>query len=342
MPKEKTTADDFYARYVALGRNGYALAKDLGMQHSAVCKRIRRIEATLNANRKVVVHQPSDPDVPISVLMDHKKARYERLRNHEESAKLIKVRLRDKGVIALVMLGDPHLDNDGTDVGAFEQHCELIANTDGMYCTILGDVTDNWVGRLAKLYAQSSTTEWDAWRLTEHFISMVQEKLVFLVGGNHDAWSGTKDPLRWIMRQTASLYRQHAVRIEVHTDDGKRIRINARHDFKGISMWNPAHGPGRELQKGVRDHIAVCGHRHVSGHMILKDPDSGIAMHALQVASYKWIDHYAKEQGFPDQQLSPCAVTLIDTRLPDTHPDFIHVYWDPVKAAADLKALRAA
>ena len=67
---------------------------------------------------------------------------------------------------------------------------------------------------------------------------------------------------------------------------------------------------------GTRDHIYVAGHKHESAYSVLKDPIQGITMHAIKVASYKVYDRYAKERGFRDNSLSPCALTVIDPSLP--------------------------
>jgi ABC-type nitrate/sulfonate/bicarbonate transport system substrate-binding protein len=74
--------------------------------------------------------------------------------------------------------------------------------------------------------------------------------------------------------------------------------------------------------------------------MQLKDPQEGINMQAIQVASYKTYDTYAKEKGFRDQTLSPCCVTVINTELDEAHPDRIHVFWDAQEGARYLTLLR--
>jgi len=96
----------------------------------------------------------------------------------------------------------------------------------------------------------------------------------------------------------------------------------------------------RALQAGVRDHIALAGHRHESAYGVLKDPDSGITMHAIKVASYKVYDRFARDKGFRDQHLGPAALTIINPELPDAHPDLVKVYWDPEYGADMLTFLR--
>jgi hypothetical protein len=63
-------------------------------------------------------------------------------------------------------------------------------------------------------------------------------------------------------------------------------------------------------------------------------------MHTIKVASYKVYDRYARDKGFRDNALSPCAVTVINPRLAPTHPDMVKVFWEPEEGANYLTYLR--
>jgi hypothetical protein len=238
--------------------------------------------------------------------------------------------------------GDPHVDDDGTDLGTLLRHADLVRQTPGMYAGNVGDTTNNWVGRLARLYGQQSTTAKQAWMLAEHFIQRVGSKWLYMVGGNHDAWSGAGDPLRWITSQAGASYHETNVRLALRWQSGAEVRVNVRHDFAGSSQWNPAHGSMKAAIMGTRDHILVNGHRHVSGIGAVKDPTTGIVSTCLQVASYKVFDRYAKERGFRDQHIAPCAVTIIDpdAALAGRWASVIQPFWDPEAAAEYLAWLR--
>lgn len=271
-------------------------------------------------------------------LVEHRKRQFAKRKENEEARKLIQVKVNIDGPIGILHFGDPHVDDDGTDIIALEHHKKLCQTVEGLFAANVGDVTNNWVGRLAKLYGEQETSASQAWQLAEWLLKDL--KLLYLIGGNHDGWSGAGDPLKWITRQSGSLYQSSEVRIALQFPNGESVRINARHDFAGGSQWNPAHGPMKSVFHGVRDHIAICGHKHKSGYGIIKDPDSGIACHAIQVASYKLYDRYARDKGFRDQTLSPCVVTVIDPYLPQTHPDLVKPFWDADEAVDFLKYKR--
>lgn len=278
-----------------------------------------------------------DDDIPIEDLIDQRKREFAQKKKHEEATKLIPIQVKIPGPIGILHFGDPHVDDDGTDIETLERHSDL-TNEEAIFGANVGDTTNAWVGRLARLYADQNTGRKRALRIAEWFIR--RTKWVYMVGGNHDGWAGEDDPIKWIARQSSALYRPSEARLQLRFPDGEPFTINARHDFAGSSMYNPAHGPMKAIHMGTRDDLSTCGHRHVSGYGVLKDPASGRTCHALQIGSYKLYDRFAKDKGFRDQSLGPAAMTVIDPRLPASHPDRCKVFWDPDCGAQYLRMLR--
>lgn len=325
-------------------------ARELGMSARAMAVHISRMKAEGRPVPDTTYQQPTkakaeyeftpvpEPDVSIEELVALRKRQFSHKRDHEEASKLIPVKVKLSGPVGLLHFGDPHVDDDGTDIEALERHTDLVNRTPGLFGCNVGDTLNNWTGRLARLYAEQSTSATQAWRLAEWFVRRCP--WLYMIGGNHDLWSGAGDPLKWIARQAGAMYKASEARIELQFPNGLRVRVNARHDHSGSSIWNPAHGPMKAAMLGTRDHIYVAGHKHESAYSVLKDPQAGITMHALKVASYKVYDRYAKEHGFRDNAFSPCAVTVINTELPETHPDLVKVFWDPEEGAQYLTWLR--
>jgi hypothetical protein len=280
---------------------------------------------------------PSD-DIPVEELIAHRKRQFQHKREHEEASKLIPIRIKIGGPIGILHFGDPHVDDDGCDIEAIERHTALVNATDGLFAANVGDTTNNWCGRLARLYADQSTSAAQSWRLAEWFVNRC--RWLYMIAGNHDLWSGAGDPLKWIAKQQNALYKSSEARIALKFPNGAEVRINARHDHAGSSVWNPAHGPMKAAMLGTRDHIYMAGHKHESAYSVLKDPINGITMHALKVASYKVYDRFAKDKGFRDNALSPCVLTTINPDLPPHHPDMVKVWWEPEQGADYLGYLR--
>lgn len=273
-------------------------------------------------------------DLDIEDLVELRIKQFGKKREYEEASKLIQVKVRLEGPIGILHFGDPHVDDDGTDLATLREHSDL-TKQEGVWGANVGDTTNNWIGRLARLYASQSTTAEQAWKLAEWFIN--RTRWLYMIGGNHDAWAGAADPIKWIARQSDTLYKPSECRVQLRFPNGRSVIVNARHDFAGSSQWNPAHAQMKAAQMGYRDHIMISGHKHTSGYGIIKDPQGGKVCHAIQVASYKMYDTYAKEKGFRDQTVSPACMTVIDPDLDDTHPDMVKVFWDPKQGAEYLK-----
>jgi hypothetical protein len=270
-------------------------------------------------------------------LLERRKAEFERTAKAEEARRLIDVPVRLHGPVGIVHLGDPHVDDPGTDISAIQDITRLVNDQpDGaLFAASVGDMQNGWVGRLSHLWGQQSTSAAEAWVLVEWLVTSM--RWLYLVGGNHDSWAGVGDPLKWMMR-TRGIYEMHGARLSLNFPNKRRIRINARHDFSsGHSQWNTAHSLTKSIMMGWRDHALVCGHRHISGYQMVKDPASGLISHAIRIASFKKHDRYAKEKGLPDQAISPAVVTVIDPQYPDDDPRLITVLHS-VEEGADFLA----
>ncbi len=335
----------------------------VGQQHgyeltnTSVCNAIRRrglphISTVMTADRPVTgrkhevppppkepfeVHDPGDP-IDVQELLAERKLKFARKRDYEENRKLIPVDIKLDGPIGILHFGDPHVDDDGTDVEALERHTDLVRETEGLFAANVGDTTNNWVGRLARLYGEQSTSAAEAWALAEWFMGRCQ--WLYVIAGNHDLWSGAGDPIQWMARKVDSLRQPSEARLNLRFPNGREVRVNARHDFAGTSQWNPAHGPMKAAQMGTHDHIMVCGHKHKSGYGVIKDPANGVISHAIQVASFKVYDRYAMERGFRDQHISPACLTVIDPDAAD-EVGLVQVFWDAELGAEFLRWLRA-
>lgn len=327
-----------------LDNNQVKAAAFLGMSRSTFRTRIniaaRRLQlGDLRKRKEFDIARVSDESATADELLTRRKKDFARIKINKTGKKLIDVTIKLKGPIGVVHFGDPHVDDDGTDIGLIESHVKLVNKTEGLFGANLGDIQNNWVGRLARLYSEQSTSHSDAWVLTEWLVSSVN--WLYLVGGNHDCWSGVGDPLRWIAKQSNNVLDYHGVRLNLKFPNSKQVRINARHDFGGHSMWNPAHGPMKAVQGGWRDHILTCGHKHVSFVAgPLKDPATGLLSWSIRCAGYKTYDRYAEERGLPDQNAFAACVTIIDPQYADDDPRLITVIPDVHEGAEFLKYKR--
>jgi hypothetical protein len=264
-------------------------------------------------------------------LLQRRSKQFTRKRDAIDARHLIPVTVRMEGPIGICHFGDPHVDDDGTDIDLLQKHVDIVTKTDGLFAGNVGDYSNNWVGRLARLYGQQSLSAAEAWVLVEWLVRSLP--WLYLVGGNHDLWSGAGDPIQWMAKQARVQYQANGMRLGLTFPNKRVIRVNARHDFSGHSQWNTAHGPAKAAQMGWRDHILTCGHKHTSGYQVLRDPASGLLSHAIRVGSYKTFDRYAEEKGLPNQTFMTAPVTIIDPSEPDDSNRCITVIFDPEEGA---------
>lgn len=293
---------------------------------------------------KFTVADLPDDELSAEEIIAFRLKVYDRKRKATDARKLIPLKLNEPGPIAITIFGDIHIDNDGCNWPQLQQDMAVVNKTDGMYCAAIGDLQDGWVGRLARKWADQSTTGKQAWKLVEWWLGEMKEKLLFVVEGNHDAWTtgvNKKSAVDWLMAYHPGISDSDGIRIELRLPHGDPVVINARHDFAGRSQYNPAHGPAKAALFGYRDDdVLVAGHTHVSGYQPLKNPATGKVAHAIRVASYKAIDDYSKERGFLDGNISEAVVVMIDPHEPDIRHK-IWVEFSVTRAARVLRGLRA-
>lgn len=341
---DRLTPDEITRRVDAYNTHGSyaAAARAIGVSET-------RLKVTVQAAMKAqegplmrpfdVATLPSG-ELTIDELRAYRRKVFLRKDEGAKARKLIQVKVNLEGPIGILHFGDPHVDDDGCDFPRLEADIEIVNKTPGMLAGNVGDLHNNWIGRLARLYAQQSTTAKQAWMLVEWLVTSVP--WLYLVKGNHDLWSGDGDPLDFIKKYAdVGAMESHGARMALNFPNGKEVRINARHDFSGHSMWNPNHGPVKAIKAGWRDHILSCGHLHQTGFgPPLKDPASGLISWPLRCAGYKKHDSFGEQLGLPDQNISPSILTVIDPRYDDDDPRLITPFLSAEEGAGYLTYLR--
>lgn len=274
----------------------------------------------------------------VDELIQAKIERFSRLKRHNDATNLVRVSIHTDGPVGVMFLGDPHIDDDGCDLEELKRDIDLCNSTDGLYAAHVGDLTNNWVGRLeAKYGAQSATIEEGA-LLSKWLINAAP--WLFLVMGNHDLWNRGGMLVRELCDRANVYVDAHGVRVALMLPSGVEVRVNCRHDHSGHSQWNPGHGPLKALLFGD-DHLYVAGHRHTSANgPAVRDHESGRIKYPLRVAGYKRYDDYARSLGLPNRRISGAALLVIDPRFSDDDPAHLTVFESTVQGARYLEFCR--
>ena len=297
------------------------VAKETGVTRSTAQGRIGAAERAIKKTSYFDAPKLPSKGRSLNEIRAHRRAESERAREYEEGTRLIPVKINTPGPVGFAVFGDPHIDNPGSDWALFERHIELVAKRSPyVFSGNIGDIRDNWVGRLTRLFAKHTITPDESWRLAEWVFRDAGVTWAWLIRGNHDEWSGDNDPLDWIAKGSGvGVDQAHGTRIAFHHPNGAITRMHARHDFEGNSIFNPLHALKRETLHGFRDHIIVAGHRHTGADARDVNGD-GMVFSMCRVSGYKISDDYAKQHNFHPKQIHPAALFVVDPDKPDGHP----------------------
>lgn len=340
MPAKSLTDQQIIETLRAVERHGgiNQAARALGLHRASLQHRLREGKARQIGD--LVVEQGPDTRASIDEILGRKRSQFARAKAAQDFHNLVNVAVPDDRPIGVLLVGDPHVDDDGCDIAQLEHDLSTVGRTPGFYAGHVGDLTNNWVGRLAALYAHQSSTFDEALQLVEWMLGLCRN--LFLVNGNHDVWNNGADLLRFIAGSKIGLHQSHGVRLALNWPGGEQIRIHARHDFPGKSQFSATHGMKRELLWGHRDHILVAGHTHVDEARV--EPSLEGEVHwAFRVSGYKILDAYADTHRFRPQRLAPSTAVILDPKAA-IPAERVKPFWDVDEAAAVLawKRKRAA
>jgi len=327
-----------YRRAVAQTGSNYAAAKLLGVNESTIRRAMQRHGLSQSAPGVEMPDFPDD-DIPVEEIIALQAKRYIQRKQSHDAHTWFPVKVTDKKPVGILWFGDPHLDDNGADWPTLTKHIDLCKTTDGLYGANIGDTTNNWAGRLVRLYANQDTSVKTARRLAEWF--MVDSGVTWLVWliGNHDAWGDGADILARMAKTHGTqklVCHDWEARFRLTFPGGWEPKIYAAHDFPGHSQWNPLHGPMKAGQMGQEADLYVCGHKHNAAYFTFPNAArGGREQHFLRLRGYKGMDDHTRRLGIVEQDCEGGALTIF---VPEKQK--ILVFPDVEEGADYLKWLR--
>lgn len=293
-------------------------ARELGLARSTLAHRIETAHLQIHkgnmeepSSEPPILPEFGDKDIDVEEIIDHMQSRFQKRQAHEAAKKWFEIKFPKKDeVIGLVAMGDPHL-GPSCDFSTLRSHIDIFQNkkkkykfskdgrfTDGLYCLQLGDVADNWPwGRLAALYAEE-----DISRPTERKLGKwLLESCPWIVWlhGNHDMFHGEFTTyLESINCQKIPMMDWQA-KFKLVFPSGE-IRIDAKHEQKFSSQYNPVHGLKKTILWGQEQpDLILAGHRHISA-LAQEELENGKCVTMARARGYKWHDKFALRYQFAE------------------------------------------
>jgi hypothetical protein len=298
------------ARALKMDRRAYAHRVDTAIKRGFVSNSPKKTSA-------VGFDLPDFPeeDIPVERIIALQAERFTKRLKSFAAHTWFPVQMRDDLPVGICWFGDPHLDDNGCNWPELTRHVEACKRTEGLYGANVGDTTNNWAGRLTRLYAEQDTSVSTARRLAAWF--MLDSGVVWLVWilGNHDAWGDGSAVLTQMAQRHGTqklVLHDWEIRFSLAFPNGWTPRVFAAHNFKGSSIWNPMHGPMREGQIGDDADLYICGDKHTAGDYGFENVARGHYQRFVRVRGFKFQDDYARRGGFKEQQEGCSAVTIFD------------------------------
>ena len=297
-------------------------ASRMGISYSAFAQSLPRIKElhglepdwTLSKSRRAAFTLealPDDGEPDAETLIAQLTARHAQRKLISDASKLREVRVHQDGPVGVAFFGDPHVDDPGCAWGDLERDVSICRETPGILAVNVGDASNNWVGRLVRLYADQEVTNKQSLVLIEWLMTSLPWLLT--IKGNHDVWNTEKgDPADFIHRTAPGILADADSRMRISLPGGASFTMHVRHDFPGNSQFSPGHALVRETLFGFRDHILACGHRHHTGYIPFWHNDPPRLCHGFRVGAYKDFDHYARDKGLRECNWARSMGAVVD------------------------------
>jgi hypothetical protein len=233
-------------------------------------------------------------------------------KERRDAEKWMRVHVRDNKPLGILWFGDPHLGSD-TNWDRLESDVALCAATKGLFGANLGDTTNNWVGRLTRLYADCDTSRQSERTLAKWFLAEAGITWLIWLMGNHDEWEHGAEILKLMDIHNKVPMLDWSAKFELCFPNKSKVRINAAHDFPGHSMWSTTHAPARAPRMlGTDADLYICGHRHDWGIQQFEMAERGLCPMAIRARGYKVGDSYARRNGYQEANYGASILTIID------------------------------
>tara|TARA_Y100000588_G_scaffold8876_1_gene10013 strand:+ start:1042 stop:2091 length:1050 start_codon:yes stop_codon:yes gene_type:complete len=283
-----------------------------------------------------------EEDIPIENIINHMSERFKKQHAHHKAREWFDIDMPDNKPMALCLMGDPHVDDNGCNWPLLREDCDIMATTPGMYCVQMGDASNAWAGRLMRLWADQDSSRNTAYRLVEWLMVDSGVKYLLCLLGNHDTMSAEHAyAIKQMLKNTVQVFDWQA-KFNIAFPNGKKCPTWLAHSMKGTSIYNILHGPMRASKfASLPIRVLGQGHHHEWGYFVTEDVDTKLSTHLIKTRGYKYVDDYANRHQFGSQDDGATMSVVIDPRVEESHPGFIRVFEDLRLARDYLTYLRS-
>jgi hypothetical protein len=322
-------------------------AQKLNIARPTLQSRLRTIEKIgfkLPDAPEIVLPDLPDDDIDAREIIKHACESFKKRDAFERAVRWFPVKMRTNEPIGVAFIGDPHIDDSGTNWPLLQDHIEILEKTPGLYAIGCNDIANNWVGRLMRLYADQNMSRKRALKLAHYLLAETDIKWLCHVLGNHDAWNEGAAIYRMMAKQKKNKNSaldapqvpvlDWEAKFQLEFPNSRNCRIWMAHDFPGNSQWNSLHGPQKTALMRDEAHIYACAHKHCWAMHQEEHHEREFTYWLIRSRGYKFLDKYALVHGFGTQREGATITAVIDPKAEGA--TFVHCFSDLGEAAEYL------
>jgi hypothetical protein len=292
--------------------------------------------------RVVIAPEESDEE-PIADLLARAIRQTGRAVQRAQMQRHAVARLVTSRPIGIAFASDQHLSTSAaTDVEKAFADAEVVQQEPGLFCILGGDGADNHIKHRAALVGKSSAPP-DEWRLYEHYIATMGQKVLAVISGNHDDWTrdfAGVDMVAHLAARQRVHYSPDEIVLDVEllpsarAEPSARYTAKVRHQYRFNSALNVGHTVKRMYDMGGDPFdVGVVCHNHEAH--VESFERHGRTRWAVRPGSYQIQTSHGRRYGYSASDPT-CPVAIF---WPDEHR--VVCFRDLREGITHLRAARA-
>jgi predicted phosphodiesterase len=255
----------------------------------------------MERNKPPIVEKPNSAPTPsLSEQLTSLTALQEQARKKELWRDEVEIKVKTRGLPFMLMpLSDLHIGAEGVDYQSLQKHIDFIKNNP-VYTVLVGDLADNFSPiKHPTAMKEDLISPTDQWSLARQFFKEMEDKILAVVSGNHDEWTGAVgiDIYRWLTEDLNIPLLKGGGLLKLNIDN-REYKIRMWHKIARLnSQFNYTHAGKQALRLGGDDSdVVITGDKHLGGieQTYIGDKKRTI----VQLGTFKVEDAFGRSQGF--------------------------------------------
>jgi hypothetical protein len=273
----------------------------------------------MEKNKPPIVEKPQQPQLPsLSEQLSSLHQLAEATRQKELWRDEVYIKVQTRGLPFMLMgLSDLHIGASGVDYQSLQKHLDFIKRNP-VYTVLVGDLADNFSPiKHPTAMKEDVVSPTDQWAVARSFFREYEDKILAVVSGNHDEWTGTVgiDIYRWLTEDLNIPLLKGGGVLRLNIDDSE-FKVRLWHRIARLnSQFNYTHAGKQALRLGADDSdVIITGDKHLGGieQTYIGDKKRTI----VQLGTFKVEDSFGRSQGFVQQPRPFYPVLMF---FPNTH-----------------------